>query len=118
MDREQNILKKMFKICKQEKIDKETFRLDKKPSSNEEREIKKEYADMIRTILTKIPIHKVPINDKNDNKTIKDIKLCLEGAYREFLKSIKDRYDEKIWGIKKKKAKKIKNLSKRKVCLG
>ena len=88
MDREQNILEKIFKICEKEGVDRKTFRLTKDPLPNEIREIQKEHNDIIRVFLTGILIHSG------------DDKLCFEGTYRKFLKRIKEKYDKEIWQIK------------------
>jgi len=89
MDREQNILDNIFKICEEKGVDKTTFLFTKKPLSEEKKEIQKEYTNITLVFFTGIPIY-----DEN-------AKLCFEGAFRKFLEDIKNKYDPKIWQIKK-----------------
>ena len=89
MDREQNILDNIFKICEEEGVDKTTFLFTEEPLSKEKKEIQKEYTNITVVFFTGIPIY-----DEN-------AKLCFEGAFRKLLWEIKNKYDAEIWQIRK-----------------
>jgi len=94
MDREQNILDNIFKICEEEGVDKKTFLFTEKPLSDEKKEIQKEYTNITVVFFTGIPIYN------------EDSKLCFEGAFRKLLRDIRNKYDPEIWQIKEPKEEK------------
>jgi len=91
MDREQNLLDKMSKICKEKEVNQETFRLTKEPLSDKQKEIQKEYTGIINVFLTGIPVQ--------------NSRLCFEGIFGEFLEEIKRKYPKEIWEMKSEKTK-------------
>jgi hypothetical protein len=95
----ENILTEMFRICKEENFNSKIFRF-KKSVSDQRKKIREEYINMMSSFLSSISIYKIETKNKT-KQTLGDIELCFEGVFRNFLKSIKEKYKKEIWRTRK-----------------
>ena len=93
----QNILEKMFEICKEENINSKIFR-SKNYASETRKKIREEYIRMMSDFFSNIS---TGMETKNKTEQImEEMELVFEGIFRNFLKSIRERYPKKFWEVK------------------
>jgi len=104
----------MEKVCKEKKVDLETFKVNARASPSKKdptilKKIREDFRNFVSSFFAGIPFSKYENNGNSKkyskekmDKMAKNTRICFRGAFREFLQDIKRRYSdtEDVWKIK------------------